>query len=50
MANEPLKVDQPLLQSSSEIDTLVYDTNTYTKTSPDTKITVMGTIFPSHEF
>ena len=25
MANEPLKVEQPLLQGSSEIDKLVYD-------------------------
>ena len=25
MANEPLKVEQPLLESSSEIDKLVYD-------------------------
>ena len=47
MAKKPLKVEQPLLESSSEIHKLVYD---YTKDSPDTKITMMGTIFPSHEF
>ena len=40
MPDEPLKVKQPLLESSSEIDKIV--TNTYY--SPETKITVMGTI------
>ena len=43
MANEPLKVEQPLLESSSEIDKFGM---TCTKYSPDTKITVMGSIFP----
>ena len=45
MANEPLKVQQPLLKSSSEIDKL-----RCTALSPVTKITVMGTNFPSREF
>ena len=38
MANEPLKVEKPLLESSSEIDKLQCITNT--QHSPDTKITV----------
>ena len=42
MANEPLKIEQPLLESSSEIHKLVYDLY---QISPDTKITVMGTKF-----
>ena len=41
MANEPLKVEKPLLESSSEMDKLQCITNT--EHSPDTKITVMGT-------
>ena len=48
MANEPLKVEQPLLESSSEIDKLACKTNT--KHSPHTKLTVMGTSFPAQEF
>ena len=43
MANEPLKVQQLLLKSSSEIDKIRCITNT--AHSPVTKITVMGTIF-----
>ena len=43
IANEPLKVEQQLLESSSEIDKL--PCKTYTKHSPDTKITLMGTVF-----
>ena len=39
MANEPLKVEKPLLESSSEMDKLQCITNT--EHSPDTKITVM---------
>ena len=48
MANEPLKVLQPLLESSSEM----YKLPCFTKTalSPVTKITVMETNFPSQEF
>ena len=46
MANELLKVQQPLLESSSEMDKLRCITNT----SPVTKTTVMGTNFPSREF
>ena len=42
MANEPLKVQQPLLESSSEMDKLRCITNT--AHSPVTKITVMETI------
>ena len=41
MANEPLKVQQPLLESSSEMDKLRCITNT--AHSPVTKTTVMGT-------
>ena len=37
--------DQSLLESSSEIDKLPF--KTYTKHSPDTKITLMGTSFCS---
>ena len=48
IANEPLKVEQQLLESSSEIDKL--PCKTYTKHSPDTKITLMGTSFPAQEF
>ena len=40
MANEPLKVENPLLESSSEMDKLQCITNT--EHSPDTKITVMS--------
>ena len=48
MANEPLKVEKPLLEKSSEMDKLQCITNT--EHSPDTKITVMGTKFPAQEF
>ena len=48
IANEPLKVEQQLLESSSEIDKL--PCKTYRKHSPDTKITLMGTNFPAQEF
>ena len=48
MANEPLKVEKPLLESSTEEDKLQCITNT--EHSPDTKITVMGTRFPAQEF
>ena len=48
MANEPLKVHQSLLESSSEMDKLPC----FTKTafSPVTKFTVMATNFPSQDF
>ena len=45
MANEPLQVEQTLLESSSEKDKLACKTNT--KHSPHTKLTVMGTSFPA---
>ena len=45
MGNEPLEIQQPLLESSSETDKLRYVTNT--AHSPITVITVMGTKFPS---
>ena len=48
MANEPLKVEKPLLESSSEMDKLQRITNT--EYSPDAKITVTGTRFPAQEF
>ena len=48
MANEPLKVQQPHLESSSEMDKLRCITNT--ALSPVTKITVMGTNFHSRQF
>ena len=48
MANGPLKVQQSLLESSSEMDKLRCITNT--AHSPVTKITVMGTKFLSREF
>ena len=48
MANEPLKIQQPHLESSSEMDKLRCITNT--ALSPVTKITVMRTNFPSREF
>ena len=49
MANEPLKVEKSLLESSSEMDKLPCTTNT--EHSPDTIITVMVTgRFPAHEF
>ena len=44
-ANELLKVQQPLLESSSEMDKLRCITDT--AHSPVTKTTVMGTNFPS---
>ena len=47
MAHEPLKVEKPLLESSSEMDKLPCVTNT--EHSPQT-ITVMGTRFPAQEF
>ena len=48
MANEPLKVEKTLLESSSEMNKLQCKTNT--QHSSDTKITVMGTRFPAQEF
>ena len=48
MANEPLKVQQPFLQSSCEIDKLRYLTNT--AHSSVIIITVMRTNFPSRNF
>ena len=47
-ANELLKVQQPLLESSSEMDKIRCLTNSVH--SPVTKTTVMGTNFPSREF
>ena len=47
-ANELLKVQQPLQESSSEMDKL--RCITITANSPVTKTTVMGTNFPSREF
>ena len=47
-SNEFLKVQQPLLESSCEMDKLRCITNT--AHSPVTKTTVMGTNFPSREF
>ena len=47
-ANELLKVQQLLLESSSEIDKLRCITNT--AHFPVTKTSVMGTNFPSREF
>ena len=49
MANQPLKVEKPLLESSSEMDKLQCII-TNTKHSPDTKIFVMETRFPAQEF
>ena len=43
MPNEPVKVQQPFLESSSEMDKLRCITNT--AHSPVTKITAMGTNF-----
>ena len=48
MANEPLKVQQQLLESSSEMDKLPRFTKT--AVSPVTKITLTGTSFPAQEF
>ena len=48
MANKPLRVEKPLLESSSEMDKLPCITNT--EHSLDTKITVMGTKVPAQEF
>ena len=48
LANEPFKVEQQLLESSSEIEKL--PCKTYTKHSPDTKLTLMGTSFPAQKF
>ena len=47
IANEPSKVEQPLLESSREMYKLSCITNT--EHSPDTKITVFGTSFPAEE-
>ena len=47
MANEPFKVQQVLLGSSSEINKLPCITNT--EHSPVTKISVMGTNFSAQE-
>ena len=48
MTNEPLKIQQSLLESSSEMDKLPC----FTKTafSHVTKVFVMGTNFPSQDF
>ena len=46
--NELLKVQQPLLESSSEMDKLRCLTNT--AHSPVIKTTLMGTNIPSREF
>ena len=46
-ANEPLKVEKPLLESSSEMDKIQCITNT--EHSPDTKIIVVGTRFSAQE-
>ena len=48
MANEPLEIQQSLLESSSEMDELPF----FTKTafSHVTKFFVMGTNFPSQDF
>ena len=46
-ADGPLKVENPLLESSSEIDKLVH--NEY-QIFPRHQITVLGTIFPAQEF
>ena len=48
LANEPLKVEKQLLESSSEMDKLPCIANT--EHSPDTIFTVMGTRFPAQEF
>ena len=48
MANESLKVEKPLLESSSEMNKLQCIPNT--EHSPDTKITVMGTRLPAQKF
>ena len=51
IANEPLKVQQALLESSNEMDKLRCITNTaLSPVTTVTKITVMGTNFPSREF
>ena len=46
-ADEPLKVEQPLLGSSSEIDKLVYDQY---QIFPRHQNYLMGTSFPAQEF
>ena len=48
MTNELLKVEKPLLESSSKMDKLRCITNT--AHSPVTKTTMMGTRFPAQEF
>ena len=49
-ANEPLKVQQPHLESSNEMDKLRCVTITALSPVTVSKITVMGTNFPSREF
>ena len=46
-ADEPLKVEKPLLESSSEIDKLMHDEY---QIFPRHQITVLGTSFPAQEF
>ena len=48
MVNEPLKVEKPVHECSSEMDKLRCITDT--TLSPVTKYIVMGTNFPSQEF
>ena len=48
LVNEPLKVEKPVLECSSEMDKLLFITDT--ALSPVTKIILMGTKFPSREF
>ena len=48
MVNEPLKVEKPVLECSSEMDKSRCITDT--ALSPVTKIIVMLTNFPSREF
>ena len=48
MVNEPLKVEKPVVESSSEMDKLRCITDT--ALSPVTKIIFMGTNFPSQDF
>ena len=48
IANQPLKFEQPLPESSIEMDKLPWFTNI--EHSPETIITVMGTNFHSREY
>ena len=48
MANKLVKVEQPLLKSSSEMDKIPCKINT--RHSPHTKTTLMGTSFPAQDF